>query len=97
MARIAKLVKTKKVTGINLISTFVRRCVQPLRARAHAMWEYSGVLDSSRTREDKLSNDELESRVRAITSLKLMDPCAEQPPVAPYGESKGLEEVCFFF
>lgn len=82
----------KEVTGIHLISTFIRQRIQLLQARVQAMWGYEGPLDPTRTRKEDLSNDELESRVRAITTLKIDDPCTGRPPVAPYGEGKDLSE-----
>jgi hypothetical protein len=39
----------KEVTGIHLISTFIRRRVQPLQVRVHAMWMYEGCQDPTRT------------------------------------------------
>jgi hypothetical protein len=38
----------KKVTGLQLIRTFIERRVQPLAARAHSMWDYSGRKDLTR-------------------------------------------------
>src|SRR5664279_4755347 len=96
MAQIATLrdeTAGKEVTSIHLISTFIRRRVQPLQARVHGMWEYVGSSDPTRTREDELSRDELETRVRAITKLKANDPCHVKPPVAPFGEGRAPTEV----
>ena len=45
MERVVALQNTagKEVSGIQIISTFIRRRVQPLQARVHAMWQYKGA------------------------------------------------------
>ena len=62
------------VTGVHLIATFVKMWVWPIRARAHPMWQYEGVLDSSRMSQEELSKNELVTHVRSITSIKASDP-----------------------
>ena len=81
------------MTGVHLIATFVKMRVWPLRARAHLMWAYEGVQDSSRMSTEELSKNELVAHVRSITSLRSSDPCNVDCPVTPYGAEKPLEEV----
>ena len=38
----------KGVTGIDLLEVFLGRRIQPLQARHHAMWHYTGPEDSTR-------------------------------------------------
>ena len=95
LARIKALQNTAgmEVSGIHLISTFIRRRVQPLQARIRPMWEYEGSQDSTRIHKGDLSDEDLEKRVQGITTLKVTDPCADRPPVAPYGEGEVLPAV----
>ena len=88
LARVSALQTTagQEVTGVHLISTFLRRRVQPLQARVHAMWGYDGPNDLTWTRRVDFTDDELEYHVRMITAIPKAEPCADKPPVAPYGE-----------
>ena len=57
------------INGLHLACAFIRRRIQPLQNHLHPMWEYSGPKDSTRTRADELSHDELDTRIRAITNI----------------------------
>ena len=92
MARIDGMLD--KVTGIQLIATFVKRRVWPIHARAHPMWEYEGASDNTRMSPNELSGNELKGHVRSITNLKADDSCNVDCPVAPYGLENPLPEVC---
>jgi hypothetical protein len=98
MARVLELQKTvgKEVAGVQIISTFIRRRVQPLQARAHAMWQYTGAADPTRVHKEKLSTNELETRIRSLTTLTAKDSLTSKPSVAPYGEGKELPVVIFY-
>jgi hypothetical protein len=50
----------KEVTGLQLICTFIKRRVQPLAARAHCMWDYTGRWDSTRFTSDKLKEAKID-------------------------------------
>ena len=97
LAQVSALQTTpgREVTGFHLISTFLRRRVQPLQARLHAMWGYDGPNDLTRTRRIDFSYDELEYHVRMITAIPKTEPCANKPPVAPYGEGNWLPKVSY--
>ena len=60
MARVVALQKTvgKEVSGIQIISTFIRRRVQSLKARVHAMWQYKGAVDPTRVHKEELSTSD---------------------------------------
>ena len=45
--RVVQLVRDG-VTGMDLLEVFLRRRIQPLQARDHPMWMYSGIDDSTR-------------------------------------------------
>ena len=91
MSKIGKLLGN--VTGAHLIATFVKMRVWPIHARAHPMWHYEGVLDSSRMNQEELSKNELVAHVRSITSIKSSDPCNVDCPVTPYGTDRPFPEV----
>ena len=59
------------------------------------MWGYDGPNDLTRTRRVDFTNEELEYHIRLITTVPKSEPCAEKPPVAPYGQGRYLAEVNF--
>ena len=95
LAQVSALQTTpgKEVTRVQLISTFLRRRVQPLQARLHAMWGYDGPNDLTRTRRVDFSDDELEYHVKMITAIPKTEPCALTLLVKPYGEGNWLPKV----
>jgi len=102
MGSIAKLMKTagREVSGLHLISTFIKRGVQPLRARAHPLWEFQGLQDPTRLRAGQplLPLDAVEKRVRSITKLTANDACPLDCPVDAFDTEHPVPEVnlCFF-
>ena len=58
------------VTGMDLLEVFLSRRVQPLQARDHPMWMYSGLEDSTRIHPEDVSEDTVEKWLRGITSNK---------------------------
>jgi hypothetical protein len=60
----------KELSGIQLISTFIERRVQPLAAWAHCMWDYTDHRDPMRISSDELREAEIDDGVRAITNIK---------------------------
>ena len=59
--------------------------VQPLRRRAQPMWALE--------RGNELDDDEVESKVRSITSLRQADTCNVKCPVEPYGPNNPVPGV----
>ena len=57
----------KGVTGIDLLEIFLGRRIQPLQARHHAMWHYTGPEDSTRTHSECVTGEVVTVWVRAIT------------------------------
>jgi hypothetical protein len=72
MEKIQQLRATPKeeLSGIQLIRTFIERRVQPLVARAHCMWDYSGRRDSTRISPDELHEAKIDDYMRAVTNIK---------------------------
>ena len=83
----------KELTGMQLICTFLKRRIQPLQARVHGMWEYSGLQDPTRTSPEEISGEELEARVRQITHLKRDDSFAEPTAAITFSSENPLPEV----
>jgi hypothetical protein len=83
MAQIQEL--QEKVDAVQIITTFIKRRVQPLQARAHTLWLYSGPSDLTRVSKEDFSARELERSVKNVTRLKEEDPLPGEPSVAPYG------------
>ena len=50
--RVVQLVRDG-VTGMDLLEVFLRRRIQPLEARDHPMWMYSGIEDSTRIHQKR--------------------------------------------
>jgi putative gypsy type transposon len=73
-----------KITGVDLISTWVRRRVQPLQARAHPMWEYLGAGDLTRVGPEELTDSQVASHVQLLCKARDDDTCSRQPPVEPF-------------
>ena len=58
------------VTGMDLLEVFLRRRIQPLQARDHPMWMYSGIEDSTRVHPEEVDEDTVEKWLRSITGNK---------------------------
>ncbi|WVZ95904.1 hypothetical protein U9M48_041611 [Paspalum notatum var. saurae] len=61
------LLHRRGLIGVVLVSTFIRRAVQPLRFRRFPMWEYTGAADPDRISGEELTPAEIRLRVIAIT------------------------------
>ena len=89
--KIRKLLGT--VTGVQLMSTFIKRRVWPLQQRAHPMWRYEGPLDATRMSNVELSPNELDAHVKYITSIKADEVIDFNSSIAPFGLENALPEV----
>ena len=67
--RVVQLVRDG-VTGMDLLEVFLRRRIQPLQARDHPMWMYSGIDDSTRIHPEEVNKDTVEKWLRGITGNK---------------------------
>jgi hypothetical protein len=57
------------LSGTQLMAFFVQRRVQPLQHRLSKLWTFSGLGDSSRVCEDLMEKKDVDTRVRALTTL----------------------------
>ena len=54
--RVVQLIRDG-VTGMDLLEVFLSRRIQPLQARDHAMWMYSGLEDSTRIHPEEVDEE----------------------------------------
>ena len=88
--RVVQLVRDG-VTGMDLLEVFLGRRIQPLQARDHPMWMYSGLEDSTRIHPEDVSEDTLEKWLMGITSNK--DNPRGSRRVIPFDNSHQPEQV----
>src|SRR3954465_8782461 len=67
--RVVQLIR-HGVTGMDLLEVFLRRRIQPLQARDHPMWMYSGTEDTTRIHPEEVEDDMLEGWLTGITRNK---------------------------
>ncbi|OEL22470.1 hypothetical protein BAE44_0016511, partial [Dichanthelium oligosanthes] len=85
--------KAAGLTGVKVLWTFFERRVQPLRARARPLFQYTGVDDSTRSSPDVLEPMEVRSRVwtvirraQALDDLEELD--RHKAGLAPYPSAR---------
>ena len=81
------------LTGGQLISVFMGRCVQPLQYRARPMWQYEGLEDSTRCSSEELDFDGLLTRIQHVTKCSSI---SEMRFVRPYASDHALPQVRVF-
>lgn len=67
--RVVQLVR-HGVTGMDLLEVFLRRHIQPLQARDHLMWMYSGIDDTTQIHPEEVDEDTVEQWLTGITGNK---------------------------
>ena len=94
MKRIHELQNTrgKELSGIQIITYFLRIRVQPLQARKNPLWLYASDKDVDRLSKD-LSVKDLEKLVRRISSLSKKDAIPTSCRVEPYSGTNALPKV----
>ena len=58
------------VTGLDLLEVFLGRRIQPLQARDHPMWHYSGADDTTQTHPEEVSEETITQWLRGITGAR---------------------------
>ena len=79
------------VTGMDLLEVFLQRRIQPLQARDHPMWMYSGLEDSTQIHPEEVDDDTLEKWLSGITGNKDHPRGARRVP--PFDQSHAPEQV----
>ena len=69
VGRVVQLVR-EGVTGMDLLEVFLWRRIQPLQARDHPMWLYSGLEDTTRIHPEEVTDEMLEGWLSSITGNK---------------------------
>ena len=81
------------VTGMDLLEVFLRRRIQPLQARDHPMWMYSGLDDTTRIHPEEVDEAKLEGWLSIITGNKDNPRGARRIP--PLDQSYDVDKVQF--
>jgi hypothetical protein len=98
----ARFLRIKEADGQTMIGTevasvFLRRRVQPIMARAHPMWLYSGPRDETRINAAELSEKELLDEVRRLTHFSQEDSIPLTSSHVPFDVDHPPTEVISFF
>ena len=67
--RVVQLVR-QGVTGMDLLEVFLSRRIQPLQARDHSMWMYSGSNDTARVHPEEVPDEMVALWLKSITENK---------------------------
>ena len=80
-----------EVTGMDLLEVFLQRRIQPLQARDHPMWMYSGLDDTTRIHPEEVDDETPEKWLSGITGNKDNPRGARRVP--PFDQSHEPEKV----
>ena len=69
MKAVVELVRSG-VTGLDLLEVYLGRRIQPLQARDHPMWHYSGADDTTRTHPEEVQETTVAQWLRSITGAR---------------------------
>ena len=83
----------KEEGGASLIRTWLRRRVQPLQARVHPMFRWTGVDDVTRMSAEGISAGEVDKRVRLVTKYTTKEVLPGELVVPPFDASNPPTEV----
>ncbi|KAM0825709.1 hypothetical protein ACQ4PT_069374 [Festuca glaucescens] len=86
MARIHTLQtdEGKELSGLQIMTHFLRLRVQPIQARVYSMWNYMGSKDLTRISKEDLSTAELETIARQFMTLTAADSIHSSCRVTPF-------------
>ena len=88
-----QLIPEKEVNGVDIIRTFLERRVQPLQARAHPMFLYSGRRDPTRVSSEKISEVELDKALRALLKFKADEEIPGKSLTPPFSSTLAVPKV----
>ncbi|OEL15796.1 hypothetical protein BAE44_0023185, partial [Dichanthelium oligosanthes] len=84
------------LTGVKVMWTFFERRVQPLMARAHPLFWYTGVGDPMRMSSDVLMSREVRTRVWTVIRRAEINPELDQlggTAIVPIARHTGYDSV----
>jgi len=84
----------KELSGLQIITHFIRLRIQPLQSRPTAMWAFSGPKDASRVSED-LTTADLEKLARRLTKFTRKDEIPSSCRVKPFSAEHPLPAVSY--
>ena len=84
----------KELSGLQIMTHFLRLRIQSLRARSNPVWSYSGPGDEARISAD-LPVEDLEKLARRFTKLNKNDEIPLDCRVKPYSAEHALPSVSF--
>ena len=92
VGRVVQLVRDG-VTSMDLLEVFLRRRIQPLQARDHPMWMYSGLDDTTQIQPEEVDEATVEGWLSSITGNKDNPRGARRIP--PLDQSYEVDKVRF--
>ena len=88
--RVVQLIN-RGITDMDLLEVFLSRCVQPLQARDHPMWMYSGANNTARVHPEEVLAKTVAQWLRSITGNK--DNPRGTRRVDPFSDSNQPDKV----
>ena len=89
--RVVQLIN-QGVTGMDLLEVFLSRRIQPLQARDHPMWMYSGVDHTARVHPEEVPAKTVAMWLKSITGNKDNPTGARR--VDPFRDNNLPDKVC---
>ena len=80
---------------MDLLEVFLQRRIQPLHARDHPMWLYSGLEDTTRIHPEEVTDKMLEGWLSSITGNKENPRAARRIP--PLDQTYEVDKVTLRF
>ena len=94
VAKVVQLIN-EGVTGMDLLEVFLIRCIQPLQARDHPMWLYSGADDTAHVHPEEVPAKTVAMWLKSITGNK--DSPRGARIVVPFSDDNQPDKVCSLF
>ena len=88
-----QLILGKEVNGVDIIHTFLKRRVQPLQARAHPMFLYSGCNDPTRVSTRELSKGDVDGILLPLLKFKADEDIPGSSLTLPFRASRPVPQV----
>src|SRR4051812_29495458 len=83
-----QLIPDKEVNDVDIIRTFLKHRVQPLQARAHPMFLYSGRRDPTRVSAEEFSKGDLDGILHPLLNFKAGEDLPGKSLTAPFSASR---------
>ena len=87
------MIPDKEVNGVDIIRTFLKCRVQPLQARAHPMFLYTGRDDPMRVAAQDLSKGDVDGILRPLLKFKADEDISGSSLTLPFRVSRPVPQV----